>query len=181
MAILTRHEIDRKLHADRAWLLDQAAALDPSDLLRGATPSEHDPDLLWSPKDHFVHLALIEHNFVGMIRRFFEGDGNPVGLLKDKEGSERSREEIMAGVHAMTEQWAAKHRDKSWDECLAVTQLARAETLKLLGELSDEQLEQQMPGAPWADGVVGGILAVNALHGRQHWQWAMDGLAERRL
>ena len=32
-----------------------------------------------------------------------------------------------------------------------------------------------IPGAPWADGTVGGIMAANADHGRRHFTWAKEG------
>jgi hypothetical protein len=45
--------------------------------------------------------------------------------------------------------------------------------------LSDEQLEETLPGAPWADGTIGGVLSANAGHGRMHWGWAKEaGLLE---
>ena len=80
-------------------------------------------------------------------------------------------------VHKMTEDWALKHRDASLAECVRVGQACRAETFKLLGELNDEQLASTLPGAPWADGTVGGVLSANAGHGRMHYKWVTDGWA----
>jgi hypothetical protein len=174
---LDRTEIEIKLNRDRAWLLETYATM-PSDLLeRGVTRSEHDAETMWSAKDHLVHLAGIEHNFVRMIRRHLGGASNPVGLREDDQGNPRSREEIMAGVHAMTEDWANRHRGKSLSELIAVGQKARAETLLLLSELSDDQLAETLPGAPWSDGTIGGVLAVNADHGRMHYQWVKEGFS----
>ncbi len=178
---MLRHEIETKLNRDRAWLLDTYAQLTPEQLSVGVTQSEHDPEQLWSAKDHLVHLSLIEHNFVRIVRRHIGGDANPVGLLNNNDGTPRSREEIMAGVHAMTEEWAQKHKNNTLSEVFAVGQASRAETLQLLSELTDEQLAEKLPGAPWADGTVGGVLAVHADHGRGHWQWAKDGAKERGI
>jgi hypothetical protein len=47
-------------------------------------------------------------------------------------------------------------------------------SLELLSELTDEQLEEVLPGAPWADGTIGGVIGANADHGRMHWKWAKD-------
>jgi hypothetical protein len=174
-----RVQIEVTLNNDRTWLVEKLAALAPEELAAPATPSEHDPSLWWSLGDHFVHLSLIEHNFVAMVRRFLEGNPNPVGLRQRDDGSERSMDDVMAMVHAMTEDWAVKHRGKPFSELLAVSQAARGETLQLLGELTDQQLSQKIPGAPWADGTVGGVLAVHAMHGRMHYKWAKDGLASR--
>jgi hypothetical protein len=57
---------------------------------------------------------------------------------------------------------------------LQLGQASREITLELLSELTDEQLGETLPGAPWADGTIGGVLAANADHGRMHWKWATD-------
>ena len=173
---MNRTEIEIKLNKDRAWLLDTFAHLSEDDLTRGATKSEHDPDSMWSAKDHLAHLAGIETNFVRMIRRHLAGDPNPVALRTNSDGTERTMEQIMATVHKMTEDWVAEQRVKSLSEVVALGQTARAETLALMGELTDEQLAEKLPGAPWSDGTIGGVLSVNADHGRVHWQWAKEGL-----
>jgi len=178
---MNRIEIETKLNRDRAWLLEAFSNMSEEDLWRGVTASEHDPNKTWTPKDHLVHLSRIEFNFAAMIRKYFEGHANPVGLRQDDSGRERSREEIMASVHAMTEAWAERHRPKSLSEVVAVGQAARAETFKLLGELSDAQLAETLPGAPWADGTVGGVLAANADHGRTHWRWMKEGFESKGL
>jgi hypothetical protein len=43
-----------------------------------------------------------------------------------------------------------------------------------LAELSDEQLEEQLDGAPWADGSLGGVIATNADHARMHYKWVTE-------
>ncbi|HYM16116.1 MAG TPA: DinB family protein [Dehalococcoidia bacterium] len=173
---MDRIEIEVKLSRDRAWLLETYAALPPDDLLRGVTFSEHDPSTLWTPKDHLAHLAGVEGNFNRMIRRHVDGDANPVGLNRNSDGSPRTRDEIMAGVHRMTEEWVLRHRPAPLADIVALGQRTRAETLALLASLTDAQLAEQLPGAPWADGTVGGVLAVNADHGRVHWRWVKEGL-----
>src|SRR5437868_6447284 len=142
---MNRVEIEVKLNRDRAWLLETYAALPEDDLLRGATPSEHDPASLWSAKDHLAHLSGIEKNFNRMIRRHVAGDANPVGLMTRPDGASRPREEIMAEVHAMTENWALKHRAMSLSEVIALGQQVRSETLALLASLTDEQLAERLP------------------------------------
>ena len=37
----------------------------------------------------------------------------------------------------------------------------------------------KVPGAPWADGTVGGMLGLHGGHARRHFEWARDGLKER--
>ena len=171
---MRRIEIETKLNRDRAWLLDTYAALSEEELHSGLTPSEHDPSNLWSALDHLAHLALIENNFAAMVRRHVAGETNPVGLATDRDGKPRTRTDIMIAVHAMTEEWQRAHAGKSLSEVVALGQNARAVTLTLLAELTDEQLGEVLPGAPWADGTIGGVLAANADHGRMHWKWVTD-------
>jgi hypothetical protein len=176
---MNRVDIEVKLNKGRIWVLEMFTALPEAELLRGATVSEHDHTSMWTPKDHLVHVSGIELNFNAMIRRHLAGDRNPVGLRSKEDGSTRTMEEIMAIVHEMTERWVREHRSKSLSEVVAVGQRVRADTLALLAELTDEQLGETLPGAPWADGTIGGVLGVNADHGRTHWQWARDGMAVR--
>lgn len=171
---MTRWEIEQVLSEGRAWMLQTYAGLTEKQLMSDLTPSEHDPNNYWTALDHLAHLALIEHNFAAMIRRHVSGKKNPVGLLKDDSGNPRTQEQIMATVHAMTEEWQQKHHGKSLSEVITLGQIARADTLQLLSELTDEQLQERLPGAPWGDGTVGGVIAANADHGRMHWKWAKD-------
>jgi hypothetical protein len=173
-ADMNRIEIETKLNQDRAWLIDTYAQLTHDQLFGDLTPSEHDPSNYWSALDHLAHLALIERNFAAMIRRHIAGHDNPVGLMLDDAGVPRTRADIMVSVHAMTEQWQQQHHGKSLSEVVALGTSARSVTLQLLSELTDEQLEEVLPGAPWADGTIGGVIAANAEHGRMHWKWAKD-------
>ena len=174
---MNRTEIEIKLNRDRAWLLETYVAMSPDDLVRGVTPSEHDPSSRWSAKDHLAHLSGIEKNFNAMIRRHLSGDADPVGLLTNSDGSQRTREEIMKNVHTMTEAWVLEHREKTLSEVVALGQYVRADTLALLASLGDEQLAERLPGAPWGDGTIGTLLAVPADHGRMHYRWVKDGFA----
>lgn len=177
---MDRTEIEVKLNRDRAWLLETYVALSPDDLVRGVTPSEHDASVTWSPKDHLAHLAGIERNFNAMVRRHVAGDANPVALDRSGDGARLTRGEIMARVHRMNEDWVREHRARTLSELVALTQAIRAETLALMAELTDEQLLEKLPGAPWADGTIGGVLAVNADHGRMHWHWVKEGFERAR-
>lgn len=177
---MNRIEIEIKLNRDRAWLLETLVAMDPALLNRDATPSEHDPSKSWSIADHFIHTTLIEQNWNAMFRRHITGQpGMQARVTSD--GAPQSREEVMASVHKWTEAWADQHRGKGLDDLVRLGLEVRADTLKLLSELSDEQISSVIPGTPWADSTVGGIMAANADHGRMHFKWAKDGLEERGL
>jgi len=176
---MNRVEIETKLNEGRNLILGHITSLSDEQLHRPLTPSEHDPDNLWSALDHLAHLALIERDFVRMIRRHLEGDANPVGLLTGPDGSTRTREQVMAQVHKMTEEFQRTHHDDSLSEVVALTAAARGATLQLLAELTDAQLDETLPGAPWGDGTIGGVLAANSDHGHVHWKWvSAAGVAE---
>jgi hypothetical protein len=165
---MNRLEIEAKLNRNRAAMLEVCAALGPEQAGRGLTPSRHDSAVLWSAKDHLVHLTGIEKLFNAMIRRHLEGDPKPVKLPTAEDGSPLTREQMMPAVHAMNDGWIAEHRDKSLSEVVALGQKIRAETLELLASLTDEQLEEKIPGAVWGDGSIGGTLSINADHSHQH-------------
>jgi DinB superfamily len=175
---MNRTEIEKTLNGDRAWLINAYAGLGHAELTGPVTPSEHDDSKMWSAKDHLVHLILIERLWNDMIRRHLAGEKDTLGFDKDSSGTPRTREQMMAAVHEWTEGWADEHRDDSLDEIVALGQSARSETLQLLSELSQEQLDDTIPGAPWADGIVGGIIEANAGHGRMHWNWVKEARAQ---
>ena len=177
---MNRIEIEIKLNRDRAWLLETVAGLDRELLYRAATPSEHDATKSWSIADHFVHTTLIERNWNAMFRRHIAG-GQGMERSFNPEMTAEERAAVMSGIHKWTEDWADQHRAKPVDELVRVGLEVRADTLKLLSELSDEQLASVIPGTPWADHTVGGIMAANADHGRMHYKWAKDGLATQGI
>lgn len=173
---MDRIAIEIELNRDRAWLLETLSAMPPDELYAPRTRSEHDPSSWWSYADHFIHTTLIERNWNDMIRRHLRGEEALPRRLR-ADGTPQSRDEIMAGIHAWTEAWAVEHRGKPFAELARIGLETRAETLALLASLTDEQLQDRIPGAPWADGTIGGILAANAAHGRMHFKWAKEGSA----
>ncbi len=172
---MNRLEIEKTLNEDRAWLINSYAALSDAELTDPVTPSEHDDTKMWNAKDHLVHLVLIERNWNDMIRRHIGGEKDTLGFDKDSSGKPRTREQVMASVHQWTEIWADKHRDDSLDEIIALGQSTRGDTLQLLSELTQDQLDEKIPGAPWADGITGGIIEANGGHARMHWKWVKEG------
>jgi hypothetical protein len=173
---MNRIEIEVRLNQDRAWLLETLSGMTEEELNQPRTPSEHDATKTWSYADHFIHTTLIEQNWNAMFRRHLSGEpGMPQRVNHD--GTAQTRDEVMAGIHKWTENWADQHRGKSFEELVRVGLAVRADTLALLAELTAEQLESKIPGTPWADSTVGGIMAANADHGRMHFKWAKEGSA----
>lgn len=171
-----RDAIIGKLAKERARLEEHYRGLSSEDLTCACTQSEAEDGAPWSAKDHVAHLAMIERAFQAMIRRHLEGTENPVGL----NFSGASREEVIARVHKGNEDNVNEHKGDDLDTLFADLDAARADTLKLLDELTDEQLASPLPGAPWADGTIGGVLVTNAYHAIQHWQWVEEGLAAHK-
>ncbi len=171
---MDRIEIEITLNRDRAWLLETLSAVSGAELYAPRTPSEHDPSKTWSYADHFVHTTLIEENWNAMFRRHIAGEPGMAARL-NKDGTPQSRDDTMAWLHTWTERWADQHRGKPLSELVRVGLAVRADTLSLLAELTDEQLLSVIPGTPWADHTVGGIMAANASHGRTHFKWAKEG------
>ncbi len=171
---MNRVELETKLNEGRNWLLAKYETLSEEQLRRPLTKSEHNPENHWNALDHLAHLALVERNFNAMVRRHFDGTSNPVGFMIDDEGQPRTRDEIMKLVHADTEAWQVAHRNDSYSEVVALTAAARGATLALIAGLSDAQLLEILPTAPWADGTIGGVLGANADHSRMHWKWLED-------
>jgi len=177
---MNRTEIEIKINRDRALLLETFAAIPDADLTRGITTSRHNPEALWSAKDHLSHLIGIEIAFNRIIKRHIEGDANPIAIGTKADGTRRSQEEVMTLVHAMNEEWVNEHKNNSFDEVVALGQKVRSETLALLASLTDQQLTEKVPGAPWGDATVGSIIAINGDHARQHSGWVSDGLAGKK-
>ncbi len=175
---MDRIEIELQLHRSRTACIEELRALTEEELHAPRTRSDHDPSLWWSRADHFVHTTLIERNFNDMIRRHVAGEvamaGSPV-QLDDELQPTSSWEDIMAAVNRFTEEWAVEHRGKPLDELVRIGAAVRGDTLRLLSELTDEQLADRIPGAPWANGVVGGIIAINAAHAEAHHGYGTDG------
>jgi hypothetical protein len=173
---VNRTEIEIKLNRGRADALETVTAMSDEELRAPRTRSEHDPESWWSWADHFIHITLIEKNFNAIIRRHLAGQQGMDPAMMDETGKAlRPIGDIMAQVHAMTESWKVKHEGKPLDELIRIGGAVRAETLLLLSEIDDEQLRSKIPGAPWSDGTVGGIMAVHSDHWARHQQWAHEG------
>ncbi len=166
-----RAEIVAKLEKEAGRLVERCRSLSVDELTRPCTLSEVDGASPWSAKDHLAHLAMIERAFNGMIRRTIDGTSNPVGFDLSK-----GRDAAIARVHKGNQDNVDAHCDDDLETLLADIATARAETTELLGSLSDEQLALPVPGAPWNDGTIGGVLITNAYHQIQHWKWVEVGL-----
>ena len=173
---MNRTEIEVKLNRGRADALELVSTMGDEELRAPRTRSEHDPDSWWSWADHFIHITLIENNFNAMIRRHLRGEQGMDPAIVDASGKAlRPLADIMVHVHALTESWKIEHQHQPLDELIRIGSAVRADTLKLLSEIDDSQLRSKIPGAPWSDGTVGGIIAVHTDHWTTHTKWALEG------
>lgn len=172
----TREVILKTLTEAHEELLAYYRALTPEELGSTCTTSEVPGSEPWRPKDHLAHLTLIEQAFQGMVRRTLRGSVDPVGFSRT---GATNREEILAWIHRNNQAYVDGHRNDTLETLLADLALARQETFALLDQLTDEQLSLPLPGAPWDDGTVGGILITNARHEHMHLAWVQQGLQQR--
>jgi hypothetical protein len=170
----TRTEIIDTLAASHEKLHAFYQALTPAERERACTPSEVASGASWNPKDHLTHLAAVERAFQGMVRRTLQGHQNPTGFGDIKEAT--NREEILAKIHQFNQDHVETHHTDSLETMLADLDTARATTLALLAECTNEQITATVAGAPWSDGTIGGVLLTNAHHAIQHMTWVEEGL-----
>jgi hypothetical protein len=173
---MNRIDIEIELHRGRVATLEWVTSLRDDELRTPRTRSEHDPESWWTHADHFIHTTLIEQNFNEMVRRHVRGEQGMSPEMVDESGKAlRPIEDLMRYVHAFTESWKQEQQGKSLDDLVRISLAVRADTLALLAELTDEQLASKIPGAPWSDGTVGGVLSVHSAHARMHRHWSEEG------
>lgn len=169
----TRESILQTLSETREHLLAHYRGFSPEEYERPCTPSEVPGAAMWSPKDHLAHLTLIERKFQGMVRRTLKGDVDPVGFSRT---GATNREEILAWIHRNNQTYVDEHHQDALESLIADLVSARKESLALVEQLTDEHLTLPIPGAPWGDGTIGGILLTNAQHEKLHLSWVEEGL-----
>lgn len=175
----TREAILGKLKKERDRLIERYRTLDLDELEAGVTESQAEEGSAWSPKAHLAHLCHIERSFQQMIRDTLDGKENPTKLVPD--GSQRlNRAGVMARVHRRNEKQVDLRRGEDLESLFKDLDTARKQTIELIEHLTDEQLSIRVPGAPWADGSVGGVLITNGYHDAQHLAWVEEGLAKRK-
>lgn len=174
----TRAEILETLATSQERLYTHYRAMTLAELERQCTESEVSGGQPWRPKDHVAHLAFIERQFLRMMRRTIEGNPDPIGV-KARVGT-TNPEEVLAWVHRLNQAYVDEHADDSLDVILADLAATRQKSLDLLDQITDEQLALRIPGAPWNDGTIGGVMITNAHHAEMHTSWVERGLAGRR-
>ncbi len=153
------------LAEQRAELEQTFRSFDPELLSTPCTESEDPGGSDWAPIDHLAHLLRIEHAFLAMAKLTIAGDESPIKIA----GS--TWEERIAQVHRDNEAHLETLRPLEVESLLSALSDARGKTIDFITELSEDQLATAIPGAPWGDGTIGGVLMANAGHEHQHLEW----------
>ncbi len=172
-----REEILSTLEQALETLFARYRSLTPEELEISCTESEAPDSSPWRPKDHLAHLAFIERSFQRIIQRMLRGKSDPVGFTSIGTGS---RPEVLAWIHDNNQKNIEAHQNDDIETLLTDLLSARRDTLALLDQLTDSQLNEQVPGAPWGGGSIGGILVTNAHHERLHLGWIEEGLHQHQ-
>lgn len=168
-----RTKILSVLAAERDELERRYRGFDPEVVDQPCTESESEDGTPWTPKDHLAHLLRIEEAFLQMAKRTVEGHEKPLdfGATEPADVIKRVHDDNEAHVRGLSE--------RSVDELLDQLAVARSATLAFIDTLDDSQLTQTIPGAPWGDGSIGGVLMANAGHEKMHLHWVDEGLTDR--
>lgn len=169
----TRAEILEALRSSQEYLLARYQTFTPQELAQNCTKSSVPEGASWRPQDHLAHLTMIEQFFQGLVHRTLQREADPIGF---SQIGANNREEILAWIHRQNQEYVDAHHDESLEKILAHRAATRAKTLELLEQLTDEQLAIPIPGSPWGDGTIGGVIMINAHHEALHLSWIEEGL-----
>lgn len=171
----TRVEILETLTSSQERLLARYQAFTPQELDCSCTESATPGRAAWRPQDHLAHLAMIERKFQEMIHRTLQKEADPVGFSRT---GATNREEVIAWINRQNQDHVEAHHDDTMQTILEDRVATRKKSLELLEQLTDEQLALPVPGAPWADGTIGGLIITNAHHEALHLAWIEEGLQQ---
>jgi hypothetical protein len=181
-----RIEIELLAHQDRTRLVRSYADL-PAELLdMPATQDQHDPDVWWTPKDHFAHQARVTEQVMLMISQGVFGNHDVSALRPDELvaigdaetlAALRDPVDLMRIAHEATNRWRTSIKDLTFEEVVVYGTRVHGELMLLLASITEQQFEETKVSL--TKRTIGELLARHGDHGREHWGYAMQGLAER--
>jgi hypothetical protein len=184
---MKRIEIELRAHEDRTRLVRAYAELPPHLLDLPATLDQHDPDVWWTAKDHFAHQARVTEQVMLMISQAVFQDHDPKALRPDELVAIgdadtlahllNPQENLMKVAHEATNRWRSSIKDMTFDEVVAYGTRVHGELMLLLASISEQQYEDTV--ITLTKKSIGELLARHGEHGREHWGFAVEGLAER--
>ena len=187
----TRAEIVDTLAASQTQVLAFYHGLSPEDLERPATANGVPGAAPWRAKDHFAHLVQSERNIQHLLRRSLAGEtrdvllrlqypaGMPMpGILGNWDAlTPEEQERLELAVASINQTYLNAHHDDTLEMLAADYLAARQDTLDLLHQFTDEQLEAMMP-AVVGEQSAGDLFAGRAEHAAEHMSSVEDGLRQ---
>lgn len=171
---MSRSALAERLTQHLETTLAELTALSAEQRLRPLKPSRANPAIVWTPCDHFAHTIGVERYFNEAIEKALAAPS--AAAPPPTAAPPPSREEAMAAVHALNDQWILKQRDKTFDELTAMARTVRAQTLALLERLTDEQLAMTIP-VPWGTATMAELFALYVRHTDMHLGFIRTGLS----
>ena len=187
----TRAEILDTLAASQTQVMAFFQGLSPEDLERPATASDVPGAAPWCAKDHFAHLVKSERNIQQLLRRALAGEERDVFLrLQYPEGMEmpgilgdlsaltpQEEERLGMAVASVNQTYVNEHHDDSMEKVAADYLAARQETLDLLQQFTDDQLDALVPTVV-GDQAASDLFAGRAGHAATHMTWIEEGFRQ---
>jgi hypothetical protein len=189
----TRAEILDTLATSQTQVLTFFQGLSPQDLERPATANEVPGAAPWRAKDHFAHLVQNERDIQHLLRRVLAGEPRDVllrsqypaevplpGILGDWDAlTPQEQERLELAVSNIRQTYLNAHQDDPLEMLAADFLAARQDTVDLLHQFTEEQLETKVP-TPNGDQAVGDFFAFQAGggHAVEHITSIEEGLRQ---
>ncbi len=185
----TRSEILDTLAASQTQVMAFFHGLSPQDLERPATASEVPGEAPWRAKEHFAHLVQSERNIQRLLRLALVGDtrdvllrlqypeGMPLpGILGDWDAlTPEEQEQLEMAVANVNQTHVDAHHDDTLEMLAADYLAARQDTLHLLQQFADDQLDAAVPTVV-GHRTAGDLFAGRAGHATEHMTSIEEGL-----
>ena len=177
----TRAEIVDTLAASQTQVLAFFQGLSLEDLERPATANGVPGAAPWRAKDHLAHLGQNERNIQHLLRSVLAGEppdvilrgqypeGMPLpGILGDLDALTPEEEErLELAIASLNQTYLNAHHNDSLELLVAEYLAARQDTLALLHQFTDEQLEAKVPSVG-GEATAGDLFAGRAGHAAEH-------------
>lgn len=98
------------------------------------------------------------------------GDAETLGELRDLA-------DLMKVANEATNRWRTSIKDLTFEEVVAYGTRVHGELMLLLASITEQQFEETV--IPLTKKTISELLARHGDHGREHWGYAMQGIAER--
>jgi hypothetical protein len=184
----TRAEIVDTLATSQTEVLTFFQGLSPEDLERPATASDVPGAAPWRAKDHLAHLVKSERNDQHLLRATLAGEMRdeilrrqyPAGMplphiLGDWDAlTPEEQERLELAVASVNQAYVKAHQDDTMELLSAEYLAARQDTVDLLHQFTDAQLET-MVSTVVGDQTAGDVFTWPAGHAANHITWIEEG------